>query len=64
VAANLADADDVTRLAEESGAVDVLVNDGGVSWFGPTDQLDTPTYDRLFAATSGRRTNWSRPSRR
>jgi NAD(P)-dependent dehydrogenase (short-subunit alcohol dehydrogenase family) len=26
----------------------VLVNNGGFSWFGPTDQLDTATYDRLF----------------
>jgi NAD(P)-dependent dehydrogenase (short-subunit alcohol dehydrogenase family) len=28
----------------------VLVNNGGFSWFGPTNELDTVTYDRLFAS--------------
>lgn len=37
-------------LANEVGEVDVLVNNGGFSWFGATDQLDTDTYDRLFAS--------------
>ena len=32
VAADLADADDVTQLAKEAGDVDVLVNNGGFSW--------------------------------
>jgi len=50
LAADLADADDVTRLAEEAGDVDVLVNNGGFSWFGPTAELDTPTFDTLFAS--------------
>jgi NAD(P)-dependent dehydrogenase (short-subunit alcohol dehydrogenase family) len=43
VASDLADADDVTQLANEAGAVDVLVNNGGFSWFGPTAELDTAT---------------------
>ena len=49
IAANLGDADDVTRLAADAGDVDVLVNNGGFSWFGPTADLDTPTFDALFA---------------
>jgi NAD(P)-dependent dehydrogenase (short-subunit alcohol dehydrogenase family) len=49
IAADLADADDVTRLAADAGDVDVLVNNGGFSWFGPTADLDTPTFDALFA---------------
>ena len=50
VAADLADADDVTQLAKEAGDVDVLVNNGGFSWFGPTAELDTATFDTLFAS--------------
>ena len=50
VAADLSDADDVTRLAAEAGDVDVLVNNGGVSWFGPTAELDPRTFDSLFAS--------------
>jgi NAD(P)-dependent dehydrogenase (short-subunit alcohol dehydrogenase family) len=48
LAADLSDAADVERFAGDVGEVDVLVNNGGFSWFGPTDQLDTATYDRLF----------------
>jgi NAD(P)-dependent dehydrogenase (short-subunit alcohol dehydrogenase family) len=50
VAADLSDAADVERFANGVGEVDVLVNNGGFSWFGATDQLDTDTYDRLFAS--------------
>jgi NAD(P)-dependent dehydrogenase (short-subunit alcohol dehydrogenase family) len=49
-AADLSDADDVLRLAERAGEVDVLVNNGGFSWFGPTADLDTATFDQLFAS--------------
>jgi NAD(P)-dependent dehydrogenase (short-subunit alcohol dehydrogenase family) len=50
VAADLANADDVARLADEAGDVDVLVNNGGFSWFGPTADLDVTTFDALFAS--------------
>ena len=50
VAADLADADDVSQLAEQARDVDVLVNNGGFSWFGPTAELDTATFDALFAS--------------
>jgi NAD(P)-dependent dehydrogenase (short-subunit alcohol dehydrogenase family) len=49
VAADLGDADDVTRLATEAGDVDVLVNNGGFSWFGKTNELDVAGFDALFA---------------
>jgi NAD(P)-dependent dehydrogenase (short-subunit alcohol dehydrogenase family) len=50
LAADLGDAEDVQRLAEQAGPVDVLVNNGGFSWFGPTAELDVATYDALFAS--------------
>ena len=48
VRGDLGDADDVARLAAEIGYVDVLVNNGGFSWFGPTADLDATTYDALW----------------
>src|SRR5580765_3084702 len=50
VAADLADADDVAQLAKEAGEVDVLVNNAGFSWFGPTAELDGAAFDALFAS--------------
>jgi NAD(P)-dependent dehydrogenase (short-subunit alcohol dehydrogenase family) len=50
VAADLGDAGAVNRLVEEVGDVDVLVNNGGFSWFGPTPDLDADGFDALFAS--------------
>jgi NAD(P)-dependent dehydrogenase (short-subunit alcohol dehydrogenase family) len=50
IAADLTDVAGVRRLAAEAGDVDVLVNNGGRSWFGPTANLDTETYDAMFAS--------------
>jgi NAD(P)-dependent dehydrogenase (short-subunit alcohol dehydrogenase family) len=48
VAADLSDPADVAQLAAAIGRIDILVNNAGSSWFGPSSELDTPTYDRLF----------------
>jgi NAD(P)-dependent dehydrogenase (short-subunit alcohol dehydrogenase family) len=47
-AADLDDLDDISRLVSAVGQVDVLVNNAGGSWFGPTADLDGETFDELF----------------
>jgi NAD(P)-dependent dehydrogenase (short-subunit alcohol dehydrogenase family) len=48
VSSDLSDLDGVRHLAEEVGDVDVLVNNAGASWFGPTTDLDGAGFDSLF----------------
>ncbi len=48
VGANLKDLAAVRALVDEVGAVDVLVNNAGASWFGPTADLEEATFDDLF----------------
>ena len=50
VSADLADMGAIAQLAEQAGEVDVLVNNAGFSWFGPTADLDPATFDEMFAA--------------
>ena len=50
VAADLVEIDDVRRLAAEAGELDVLVNNGGFSMFGPTAEVPVDRYDALFEA--------------
>ena len=50
VAANLSDPADLQRLVNTIGEVDVLVNNAGFSWFGPTADLDVETFDALFVS--------------
>ncbi len=45
IAANLADADDVRRLAAEAGPVDILINNAGVYRFGATADTDDAFFD-------------------
>ncbi len=48
VAADLNDVAAIRNLVDEVGVVDVLVNNAGASWFGPTTKLDEATFDALF----------------
>jgi NAD(P)-dependent dehydrogenase (short-subunit alcohol dehydrogenase family) len=50
LAADLTDVGAIDRLAAAAGDVDVLVNNAGFSWFGPSADLDPDTYDALFDA--------------
>jgi len=45
VAADLSDADDVRRLAAESGPVGILINNAGVYKFGATADTDDAFFD-------------------
>jgi NAD(P)-dependent dehydrogenase (short-subunit alcohol dehydrogenase family) len=48
ISADLSAPSDVAHLAAAAGDVDVLVNNAGFSWFGPTADLDVATFDALF----------------
>jgi NAD(P)-dependent dehydrogenase (short-subunit alcohol dehydrogenase family) len=50
LSADLTDTGAISRLAVQAGDVDVLVNNAGFSWFGPTADLHPQTFDELFAA--------------
>jgi NAD(P)-dependent dehydrogenase (short-subunit alcohol dehydrogenase family) len=50
VAADISRTGGAIELAAAAGDVDILVNNAGAAWFGPTEELDEATYDRLFDA--------------
>jgi NAD(P)-dependent dehydrogenase (short-subunit alcohol dehydrogenase family) len=50
VGADLAELDELAALAEVAINVDVLVNNAGFAWYGPTNELDASTFDKMFAA--------------
>jgi NAD(P)-dependent dehydrogenase (short-subunit alcohol dehydrogenase family) len=50
LAADLADLHAIEQLAAAARDVDVLVNNAGFSWFGPTATLTADTFDALFTA--------------
>jgi NAD(P)-dependent dehydrogenase (short-subunit alcohol dehydrogenase family) len=50
VAADLSDPANIERLAEETGEINILVNNAGFSKWGPTADLDVATFDAMFAA--------------
>ena len=50
IAADLGDAADVQRLASDVGDVDILINNAGISLFGPTAEFDVSAFDKMFAS--------------
>ena len=48
-AADLSDPAQLDVLARQAGSADVLVNNAGFTWIGPTAELDVATFDQLFA---------------
>jgi NAD(P)-dependent dehydrogenase (short-subunit alcohol dehydrogenase family) len=50
VAADLGDAADFQRLANDVGDVDILINNAGTSRFGPTAEFDVSAFDKMFAS--------------
>jgi len=50
VPADLSDAADVQWLAGEVGDVDILINNAGISAFGPTAGFDVSAFDKMFAS--------------
>jgi NAD(P)-dependent dehydrogenase (short-subunit alcohol dehydrogenase family) len=49
VVADITDAADARRLAEEAGDVDILVNNAGISLWAPIGELAIDGYDKMFA---------------
>jgi NAD(P)-dependent dehydrogenase (short-subunit alcohol dehydrogenase family) len=50
VSADLSDLKELRALAGSVGAVDVLINNAGWAWFGPTADLEATDYDLMFNA--------------
>ncbi|MFJ9033794.1 SDR family NAD(P)-dependent oxidoreductase [Streptomyces sp. NPDC102274] len=50
LAADLTDVPAIGQLAAAAGDVEVLVNNAGFSWFGPSADLPPDRYDELFDA--------------
>jgi NAD(P)-dependent dehydrogenase (short-subunit alcohol dehydrogenase family) len=47
-AADLNNLAQLNELAGQAGSADVLVNNAGFSWIGPTAELDVATFDQLY----------------